>query len=439
MESIIKDHLLKYLKDNNILSNKQYGFLPGRSTVLQLLNALDQRTEATDNGFYVDVIYCDFMKAFDKVPHKRLLKVLKYYCIPSKIVDWIESFLTNRKQRVIVNGTPLSWHDVISGVPQGSVLGPILFVIYINTLIDVVKHSDLFLFADNNKLFKTIQTEQDSSLLLYGIDSMYNWTLNSLLLFHPKKCFTMHIDSKSTSSIIQATYKMNDNILESKLELKDLGVIVDNHLTFRNHIAEKVNKANQIMGLIRQAFVFLDKNNFNLLYKSLVRPHIENGNIVCSPFRKADINLIKNVQRRPTRFIPEINKLDYQERLEKLDLSTLAYRPFRGSIIETYKILHNLYDANRTNSLFELKESNTRGHKFAVKTKLSGTSIRQNFFSLLLVNLWNREQMEQIYQRMQLKHQTLICLKTDLIDIVAKEIYYLMLTLTIPMCMHYLY
>ena len=117
MESIIKDHLLKYLKDNNILSNKQYGFLPGRSTVLQLLNALDQRTEATDNGFYVDVIYCDFMKAFDKVPHKRLLKVLKYYCIPSKIVDWIESFLTNRKQRVIVNGTPSSWH-VISGVLQ---------------------------------------------------------------------------------------------------------------------------------------------------------------------------------------------------------------------------------------------------------------------------------------------------------------------------------
>ena len=153
--------------------------------------------------------------------------------------------------------------------------------------------------------------------------------------------------------------KENIYILESKLELKDLGVIVDNHLTFRNHIAGKVNKANQII-------VFLDEHNFNLLYKSLVRPHIEYGNIVWSPFWKADMNLIENVQKRATLFIPEINKLDYQERLEKLDLPTLAYIWFHGSVIETYKILHNLCDAKCTNSLFEFKESNTQGQKFAV-------------------------------------------------------------------------
>ena len=159
--------------------------------------------------------------------------------------------------------------------------------------------------------------------------------------------------------------------------------------TMLKNYAEKVNKANEIMGFIRRTFVFLDKYNFNLLCKSLVRPHIEYSNIVQSPFRNADINLIQNVEKRATHVIPEIDKLDYQERLDNLHLPTLAYRQFRGSVIETYKILHNLYDANCTNSFFELKQSNTRRHKFEVRTKLSKTSIRRIFFSLQKANLWN--------------------------------------------------
>ena len=159
--------------------------------------------------------------------------------------------------------------------------------------------------------------------------------------------------------------------------------------TMLKNYAEKVNKANEIMGFIRRTFVFLDKYNFNLLCKSLVRPHIEYSNIAQSPFRNADINLIQNVEKRATRVIPEIDKLDYQERLDNLHLPTLAYRQFRGSVIETYKILHNLYDANCTNSFFELKQSNTRRHKFEVRTKLSKTSIRRIFFSLQKANLWN--------------------------------------------------
>ena len=130
-------------------------------------------------------MYCNFMKVFDKVSHKCLLKVLKYYWIPSKI----ERFLTNRKQSIIVDGTPSSWHGVISGVPKGRFLGPILFAVYINTLIEVVKYSDLQMIINFLKYFL--------SLLQYDIDSMYN----SLLLFHSKNCFTMHIDSKSNSSI----------------------------------------------------------------------------------------------------------------------------------------------------------------------------------------------------------------------------------------------
>ena len=120
------------------------------------------------------------MKAFDKVSHKWLVKILKYYSLPLKVIDWIKSFLTNRKQRVLVNGIASGWHDVISGVPQGSVLGPILFVIYINTLVDVVQHSDLFLFADDNKLFKIIFNDEDTVLLQKDV---FFWTLNVFLDF----------------------------------------------------------------------------------------------------------------------------------------------------------------------------------------------------------------------------------------------------------------
>ena len=182
---------------------------------------------------------------------------------------------------------------------------------------------------------------------------------------------------------------MNNRILEYKSELKDLDILIDEHLKFSNHIAEKVNKANQIMGLIRRTFVHLDTYTFNLLYKSLVTPHLEYGNITWSPFLKSNINLLENTQRRATRFIPNINKLSYHERLEKLDLPTLSYRRSRGSMIETFKILHGYYNDNCLSSLFTIKDTITRGHKLSVRTRKHKTNIRPNFFTVRLTNLWN--------------------------------------------------
>ena len=168
-----------------------------------------------------------------------------------------------------------------------------------------------------------------------------------------------------------------------------MGILIDEHLKFSNHIAKKVNKANQIMGLVRRTFVHLDTYNFNLLYKSLVRPYLEYGNIIWSSFLKSDINLLENTQRRATRFIPNINKLSYHGRLEKLDLPTLSYRIFHGSMIETFKILHDYYDDNCVGSLFTFKDTITRGHKFSVRTRQCKTSIRRNFFTVRVTNLWN--------------------------------------------------
>ena len=165
LESIVRDALIKYMKENRLFSDRQFGFLGGRSTTLQLLKVLDKWTEVLDRGGYVDVVYCDFMKAFDTVPHGRLIQVLHHYGVDDYLVTWIKGFLTNRRQRVVVNGQNSSWYEVKSGIPQGSVLGPVLFVVYINTMVDVVDNSEVFLFADDAKVFHEISCNSDSKKL----------------------------------------------------------------------------------------------------------------------------------------------------------------------------------------------------------------------------------------------------------------------------------
>ena len=143
---------------------------------MQLLNVLDKWTEALDNGAHIDAIYCEFMKAFDTVPHQTLLRVLRFYNIPENLVTWIEDFLSEHKQRVTVNGVFSKWYDVTSCVPQGSVLGPVLFTAYINTLPDEIESSEILLFADDNKLFRSIYSDSDALLLQGDIDKMYSWS-----------------------------------------------------------------------------------------------------------------------------------------------------------------------------------------------------------------------------------------------------------------------
>ena len=151
MERILRDQITEHLVKNNLLSSKQFGFVPGRSTSLQLLRVLDEWTEAIDQGFGIDCVYMDYMKAFDTVPHKRLINKLTAYGIGTETVKWIENYLKDRKQQVSVNGEASIWHDVLSGIPQGSILGPTLFVIFINDLPEIVD-SKVYLFADDTKI-----------------------------------------------------------------------------------------------------------------------------------------------------------------------------------------------------------------------------------------------------------------------------------------------
>ena len=190
MEKVLKDQIMKHLIDEKLLSNTQHGFMGKRSTVTQLLSYLDKCADSISENKVVDVIYFDFANAFDTVPHRRLLKKLDAYGIKGLELEWIKSFPSSRSQYVKVNDKLSKKGKVVSGVPQGSVLGPLLFVIYINDLPEVTI-AEMFLFADDTKLVKEINNAGDAIKLQQDIDAMERWSKDWLLRFHPDKCHVL--------------------------------------------------------------------------------------------------------------------------------------------------------------------------------------------------------------------------------------------------------
>ena len=342
LEKFIRQTMVNHMAENDLLTNDQHGFWSGRSCTTQLLSVIETWTDQLEKGIDIDVLYFDFSKAFDMVPHRRLLSKLESYKVSQQITDWVEAYLSNRKQRVLVNGTRSEWEAVSSGVPQGSVLGPVLFLIYINDLPKEVKNC-IRLFADDTKLYRTVTTDLDCLSLQQDIDNIEEWASKWQLKFHPKKCKTMRIGDKYPRYNYTMTAEDGTIVkLEETVVEKDLGVVVDNKLTFSHHINSIVARANQVMGMIRRSFKYMDKDIFVQLFTSRVRPILEYGNVIWSPRLIRDIDAVERVQRRATKTVPGISTMTYPDRLQTLRLPSLVYRRARGDMIETYKYLHNV-------------------------------------------------------------------------------------------------
>jgi hypothetical protein len=286
LESIIRDAVFEHMTSNHLFSDYQFGFIKGRSTSLQLLKVLDEWTEALDDRGSVDAVYLDFQKAFDKVPHARLLQKLQNYGVPAQLCSWTRGFLSNRRHKVVVNGASSEWAEVTSGIPQGSVLGPLLFVIYINDLPDALS-SRAYLFADDTKIFRKIDVPEDEELLQRDLNQLTRWSDTWLLKFHPQKCKVLEITMSHDKR--KHDYTLDDISLEHTDMEKDIGVIVDSKLSFSQHMAEKINSANRVVGVIRRSFTHLNDQVFLKLYKALVRPILEYANVVWAPYYKKDI------------------------------------------------------------------------------------------------------------------------------------------------------
>lgn len=387
LESIIRDNIIRHFIKNNLFSSKQFGFIKGRSTVTQLLEILDKWTDWLESGGQIDVIYTDLEKAFDKVCHKLLIHKLKSYNLNSQVVEWITSFLSNRKQRIRLNNSFSDWKQVISGIPQGSILGPLLFIIYVNDIQETcILGSELYLYADDSKLFRYISGENDSLVLQSDLNSLSDWFEKWLLKLNINKC---KVVSFGRSVINVHQYSICGLELEHVHHINDLGIIFEDKLNFSLHINAKVNKANSILGIIKRNFRYLSQESFVMLYKALVRSHLEYAIAVWCPYKKGDISSLEKVQRRATKLIGSIKHLPYVERLIQLKLPTLKYRRARGDMIEVFKILHGFYDNTSNITLTPHVGVATRGNKYKLYKRSVKHDLKKHFFTNRVVSLWN--------------------------------------------------
>ena len=272
--------MMKHLIENNLLDQNQHGFSPNRSCATNILETLDIITDAMESRFDVVLVLLDFAKAFDKVSHSLLLLKLKVYGFDEALCKWIEAFLLKRKQRVVLCEHHSEWLDVLSGVPQGSVLGPLLFLIFINDMPSLVQHF-CKLFADDTKLIAVIRDQSDYTTLQCDIDKLVNWSRVWRMSFNEDKCKAMFIDKRRHNvmntafveeapgthvSLFMCDEYGRKHILEEVSTERDLGIIINHKLKWNFEIAQAKSKAYAALGLLKRTFKFWTPESLLILY-----------------------------------------------------------------------------------------------------------------------------------------------------------------------------
>ena len=341
LERIIRTYLILYLEMNQLLPESQHGFRPNRSTVSQLLEQYDQILDALGHKYNIDIIMLDYSKAFDKINHSILLFKLKKLGISGEVGKWIGNFLLNRTQHVTIDGEISTKSPVKSGVPQGTILGPVLFLIYIADIGDCLTSSNMASYADDSKLLNTIRSWRDNKNLKSDLSKIYNWTKNNLMEFNSTKFEVLKIGKNEDLKDCFYENPEGENIPEVTTA-KDLGVNFNDKGDFSDHILIKTSKAKQMSGYILRTFMIRNPEPLMMLFKSLVLPHLEYCVIVWNPYLQKEITMLEQIQRSFTSKLEGMKDLNYYQRLKTLNLYSLERRRDRYIILYIFKILKNI-------------------------------------------------------------------------------------------------
>ena len=371
-EKIIRQHIVNYLDQHNLFNSSQHGFRAGRSCLSQLIAHYDKVLSLLDQGQNVDVIYLDFAKAFDKLDFNITLTKLKLLGIDGKVGKWIHSFLTNRFQSVVVNGEQSAPASVISGVPQGSVIGPLLFLVLIGDIDNEVYHSFLSSFADDTRIGRGISSQADSELLQQDLEKVYKWATTNNMLFNDTKFELLRYGKNAD---LQQSTKYTSNTsdpIQPKCSTKDLGITLSTTADFKEHINNITETVKDLISWILRSFKTRSSLLMLQLWKSLVIPRLDYCSQLWNPSKAYLIQQLEELQKIFIKHILGFRNKDYWTSLKELKLYSLQRRRERYQIIYLWSIMEshapNIYSTDGV-PLIKLQSGpqSRRGRTIAIK------------------------------------------------------------------------
>jgi len=362
------------------------GYMPRWVSRLQTVTH-PTTTISLQNKKSTTVAYIDFSRAFDTVSHVKLFARLYSYGIRGDVLQWIQNFLANRTHQTRVGWSLSAVIDLLSGVVQGSGLGPVLFLIFIDDLAEILEKYGIItkFFADDVKLYLEITSAHDCILLQKALDVVETRARDWQLQLSIEKCNVLHIGS----CLDNCRYHIGQSAIQSTAQCKDLGIVIANDLSPQQHINEITAKAHRRANCILRCFISRENDLLVRAFVTYVRPILEYNSIVWSPSLIRDIEQVEKVQRRFTKRLFGMRCLSYDERLQRLGLLRLELRRLHLDLIFCYKIVFGLVSVN-FNDFFEYSFSTTtRGHAYKLFKPRCTSGVRQTFFTERVVNPWN--------------------------------------------------
>ena len=399
-EKIVREAIVKHLVDNDLLPHNQHGFLQGRSTTSQLINQTETLVRILESGSEIDTIYLDFAKAFDKVDHFILCNKLKEKRIGGRVGAWLHNFLSDRTFQVSANGALSESAPVTSGVPQGTVLGPILFVIMISDIDADLQSSFISLFADDSRVSAITDSKEDCEQFQKELDMrVYPWAERNKAVFNGDKFEHIHFGKNPQDS---ATYlDPNGNLIRIKPQIRDLGVVIADDLLWSSHVDRIIANCRKQSAWILRTFSKRDIKTMRTLWISLLRPIVDYCSPIWSPHptNYGMIDRLESILRSFTKKVDNLHNLPYDERLKEMKLSSIQRRHERYKMLYIYKIKEGMVPNLPSHPLEDksfalLFQENPRT---GIRCKLPNpklyhnpaTLARSSSFALTASDLWN--------------------------------------------------